>query len=397
LVFVILDFKQMENRMNWSRAFSLTFLIMLLSMAGFAAPQDTGPKVAALPNNEVIQSFPSNDVMKTAWKVRWATTSGYGLYIQEAWFKRGPKDPWMQVLGDARLSEMFVPYHSSSPRFWDVSYNFSLVSLNKEAAGPFGELLGESANVVKEVRDRGVMWVDTATGVRRGQKLMLWSVLDAANYRYVIEYSFQDDGQISFRVGSTGRNYSTREFEGHMHNGLWRVNMALGGVGNNSVYVMEHAETKVLAGKANTTKRPFNKGVEGAEDWHADRFTMLNVANEKMKNARKMPMSYDVVPMRMGNARHFGEKEECTLHDFWVTVNRKGELYYPKVHEYVKGGQKIMNADVVLWHSTPCHHEPRSEDGRMIKDNFVGSTPVAWSGFDLRPRNVFDGTPHFPY
>jgi Cu2+-containing amine oxidase len=124
---------------------------------------------------------------------------------------------------------------------------------------------------------------------------------------------------------------------------------------------------------------------------------MLNVTNDKLKNARKMSYSYDVVPLRMGNARHFGDKEECTHHDFWVSVNRKGEVYYPKVPEYVKPGAKIMNADVVIWHSSACHHEPRSEDGKMVEGNFTGSTPVAWSGFDLRPRNVFDGTPHFGY
>ena len=99
----------------------------------------------------------------------------------------------------------------------------------------------------------------------------------------------------------------------------------------------------------------------------------------------------------MGNARHFGSKEECSQHDFWVTANRKGEIYYPEVPTYAKKGAKIMNADVVIWHSTPGHHEPRSEDGEFRKGDFVGSTPVAWSGFDLRPRNVFDRTPHFPY
>jgi primary-amine oxidase len=385
--------------MHLSRLIALALLVILLGLASFAAPpQDAKIEpTPAKPINEVIQTFPSNDVMKTAWKVRWATESGYGLTIQDAWFKRGPQDPWMQVLGDARLAEMFVPYHSGSPRFWDVSYNFSLVTLNKEAAGPFGKLLGDPALVVHEVRDRGAMWVDTATGVRRGQKLVLWACLDAANYRYLIEYSFQDDGAISFRVGSTGRNYSSREFEGHMHNGLWRVDVNLDGPRNNSVYVHEHVETAKDPGKATTVKRPFNKGVEGFEDWNAEKFTMLNITNEKKKNARKMPISYDLVPMRMGNARHFGAGEECTHHDFWVTVNRKGEMSYPKVHEYVKKGEKIMNADVVVWLSSACHHEPRSEDGVMQKGEFVGSTPVSWSGFDMRPRNVSDRTPHFPY
>lgn len=384
--------------MNRSRLIALTLLAALAGLAGFASqPGDPPAKPPIAAPNEVVQTFPSNDVMKTAWKVRWKTIAGNGLIIEEAWFKRGPQDAWMQVLGDARLAEMFVPYHSGSPRFWDVSYNFSMVTLNKEAAGPFGRLLGDPPVVVKEVRDRGVMWVDIGSGVRRGQSLVLWGCLDAANYRYVMEYGFQDDGTITFRVGSTGRNYSTREFEGHMHNGLWRVDVNLDGPKSNSVYVMEHLETAAEPGKAKTVMRPFNKGAEGAEDWHADKFTMLNVQHDKKKNARKMPISYDVVPLRMGNARHFGEKEECTHHDFWVTVNRQGEVYYPKVPEYVQKGEKIMGADVVLWLSTACHHEPRSEDGEIRKDTMVGSTPIAWSGFDLRPRNLFDRTPHYPY
>ena len=100
--------------------------------------------------------------------------SGYGLLIDNAWFKRGPKDPWMQVLGDARLSEMFVPYYSGSPRFWDVSYNFALVTMTKEDAGAFGKLLGDPPIAVQEIRDRGVMWIDPSARPRRGPKPQLW-------------------------------------------------------------------------------------------------------------------------------------------------------------------------------------------------------------------------------
>jgi len=376
------------------RFLALVAVVVLIGLVGMASPPEA-QQAAGETVNEIVQDFPTKGGMQTAWKVRWATTDGYGLYIEGAWFKRGPKDAWMQVLGDARLAEMFVPYYSGSPRFWDVSYNFSLVKLNEAAAGPAGKLLGKAATVVQEVRDRGVMWVDTSSGVRRGEQLTLWACLDAANYRYVMEYTFRDDGVIGFRVGSTGRNYSTREFEGHMHNGLWRVDVNLDG-SNNSVYVMEHEETAKDAGKAKSILRPFNKGVEGHEDWNAEKFTMLTIANDKKKNARKQSVAYDVVTSRMGNARHFGIGEECTHHDFWVTVNRKGQMLYPKVQEYVKKGEKIMDADVVLWLSTACHHEPRSEDGEFRNNDFIGSTPIAWSGFELRPRNVFDRTPHYP-
>ena len=67
----------------------------------------------------------------------------------------------------------------------------------------------------------------------------------------------------------------------------------------------------------------------------------------------------------------------------------------------VPDGEGIMKTDVVLWHSSPMHHDPRSEDGQFMKDGktgpFRGTTLVGWSGFDLRPRNLFDRTPFFDY
>src|SRR5688500_15660707 len=146
--------------------------------------------------NETIVQCPTYEAMRTAWKVHWMTTNGFGLVLQGAWFKKGPREPWFQVLGDARLSEMLVPYHSGSPRFWDVSYNFSLINLSRDEAGPHGKLLGVPPLVCQEIRDRGIAWVDGVKGGRRGQTMVLWGCLNAANYRYLIEYGFQDDGTI---------------------------------------------------------------------------------------------------------------------------------------------------------------------------------------------------------
>src|ERR1700752_5266150 len=50
--------------------------------------------------NEIIQEFPTNEVMQTAWKIHWGQKSGNGLYLHGAWFKRSPKDDWMQIVGD---------------------------------------------------------------------------------------------------------------------------------------------------------------------------------------------------------------------------------------------------------------------------------------------------------
>lgn len=362
-------------------------------------PNPFKPKVKpkpTVPPNEVVQQFPSNDVMKTAWKVRYATQSGFGLIIQDAWLKKAPTEEWMQVLGDCRVSELFVPYHSGSPRFWDVSYNFPLCPATTIEAGPHGRVLGNPPNVAVEIRDRGLSWVDTNTS-RRGQVMILRSILSAANYRYVIEYGFQDDGAITFRVGSTGRNYGSREWEGHMHNTLWRIDVNLDGPENNSVYVMEHQEPDGHPGKAKTAHKPFNNGKEGFLDWNPEKFTMLQVRNENRKNVRNMPFAYDLMPLRMGNARHTGANNEaCTQHDFWVTRANPKEIYYTRLPEYVKEGDSVMNSDVVLWHNAPAHHEPRSEDGEMKGNTFTGVTPIMWAGFDLKPRNVFDRSAMYP-
>lgn len=363
--------------------------------------------------NEIVQTFPSNGIAESGWKIRWREESGPGLIIQDAYFKRNPQDPWIQVLGEARLSEAFVPYHRGSPRFWDVSYNFPLCTVTQADAGKFGKLLssapGKNPTVVSELKDYGIAWKDSA-GVRRGEALVLWGTLSAANYRYIIEYTFRDDGLIRFNVGATGHNYPGSEWEPHMHNHLWRIDVNLDDAQHNSVQLCEHLEPDPQKKKsqATTIHEPFNKGKEGFADFDANKFTMLNIYSTKTKNARDYPWSYDLVPFRMGNSRHYGSaKESCTHHDFWVTKNRPGEIYITKINDYIKDpenkqeAEDINDTDVVIWYSCPGHHEPRSEDGEMKKGrngrrSFTGATPVMWTFFELKPRDFWDRTPYFP-
>ncbi len=111
----------------------------------------------------------------TAWKVQYTRGLHKGLYITGAWFKRDLGEEWIKILKDARVAELFVPYHQSSMiRYYDLtSFSFPLAEVKAEDAGPFGTLMppfqGDPfATVVKEMRDRGVAWKDYAHGVRRG-------------------------------------------------------------------------------------------------------------------------------------------------------------------------------------------------------------------------------------
>ena len=149
--------------------------------------------------------------------------------------------------------------------------------------------------VVREVRDRGPMWKDDMVIVR-GEELVLWGTLDAANYNYIMQYIFRDEGTIGFRVAATSRNLPGKELMPHMHDGLWRIDVNLDGPENNSVYLVEHIEPDGMEkSKARSEVTPFNGGKEGFADFVPEKFTTLRIVNDRRKNAQGKPL-----PMRIG-------------------------------------------------------------------------------------------------
>ena len=100
-----------------------------------------------------------------------------------------PGEDWIKILADARIAELFVPYHQSSDtRYFDLTgFSFPMAQVREEDAGPNGSLMppfqGDPyPTVVREFRDRGVVWKDFAHGVRRGKELVIWGAIEAANY-----------------------------------------------------------------------------------------------------------------------------------------------------------------------------------------------------------------------
>ena len=339
------------------------------------------------PGNIVIQEFPLSGAKQTAWKVRFAHATGKGLYITGAWFKKTPQSSWMRVLWDARVAEIFVPYHSGSPRYYDLTnFNFPLVIATSADKGPCGRII--DGKVIHQIRSTGVAWKDD-TAVRYGHELTLWATLDSANYNYIMKYGFRDDGTISLRLGATSRNLPGRELEAHMHNGLWRIDMDLNGYSSDSVYEANHNET-IFNPTANDTFVAFNGGKEGGLNWRAKKFTELHV-RDKSKNGQGHNISYEFKPFRKGKPRH---QEAFARNDFWVTRYRGLETTYKLVDSYVNG-ESIINTDIVVWHISPLHHDPRDEDGYFDGPYWRGVALLMWGGIDLRPRNLFDKTPLF--
>ena len=109
--------------------------------------------------------------------------------------------------------------------------------------------------------------------------------------------------------------------------------------------------------------------------------------------------------MRQGTPRH---NEQFTRHDLWVSKShpeKPTEFLFANLPNIVKDEEVVEQTDIVLWCNSAVHHEPRHEDGKpnsgprlwSFDDAWEGSAIVMWSGFDLRPRNLFDRTPFYPY
>ncbi len=81
------------------------------------------------------------------------------------------------------------------------------------------------------------------------------------------------------------------------------------------------------------------------------------------------------------------------------------EFIFANLPNIIKDEEVVEQTDVVLWTNSAVHHEPRHEDGKPNSgprlwpgdDAWEGSALLMWSGFDLRPRNLFDRTPFYPY
>ena len=247
-----------------------------------------------------------------------------------------------------------------------------------------------AAEVCKEVRDRGLSWkADSA--VYRGEEVVLWSALAAANYNYVIEWTFRDDGVVLGRVGATSHNLPGSEREAHVHNPIWRIDVDLNGFPNDSVSLGTHTEN--LPGLTATDTHPIIP-VEKGLLWDPRSFNTLDVSDKTLVNGKQDQVSYQLMPLpTAGLAQH---EEAFTKNDFWVTRYNPAEMSAKDLVSYVSTPASVVDSDVVIWYRGSVHHHPRDEDGEMVSGAWHGVALIMWTGFMLKPHNLFDHTPFYP-
>ncbi|MGH2628531.1 MAG: hypothetical protein ACRDHY_17990, partial [Anaerolineales bacterium] len=230
------------------------------------------------PNNETV-TFSG----VTTWDLCFGAVSRYGLIIQLADFRKEPTAPFVRVLFDGRISEIFVPYHPGTPRFYDVSgANFPLLTLGAADCPSPRTIIG-GGRVCRELRDRGLAWKDDSL-VRRGEELVLWAVIDAGNYNYILEWAFRDDGSIAGRAGSTGlKNGGPNDTRGHMHDFSWRLDVDLNGAAGDSVRRTAHMEN-LQVNPSTATDSESLISIEAGMAWAAQEFSTLDIGDDVLKN-----------------------------------------------------------------------------------------------------------------
>jgi hypothetical protein len=370
-------------------------------------PADSAAKAAAAAQGAAPVGAVSQTVAFASgsrWHLTVNAVKQFGLVITGASFQKSPTSPFTYVLFDGRIAALFVPYHPGSPRFEDIGLNFDPLRLPAAKFPPPRQIIG-GGYICKEVRDY-LAYMDAftdrpTTRVRYGKEVVYFSVLDAANYQYIEEWTFRDDGAILVRAGSTGPKHGgPDDTRGHMHNFTWRLDIDLNGADDNSAYLTSHLEDLTVspspvpspssgvyrsASTADDTKDLIS--VEGSREWNPRNFNTLEIFDRTLENGRGHPTSYELVPMRTGTARH---SEPFTKKDFWVTVYNPAEILAVNLPTYIRDEQPTVNEDLVIWYTGSAHHEdnPRDEDRNTV--------PVIWTGFELLPKNLFDNTPFYP-
>jgi Cu2+-containing amine oxidase len=353
------------------------FLFACAAVIAAAPTSSAGAQQACSAPYYVEQRFPTTGTEETRWRLCWQVHDSTNLVITGAWFRPAPTAAWIKIIYDARVSQLFVPYHGGSPRYYDVNYGFGAVPLTSgDCPPPTGAILGPGSPTCKQVRDRGLAWKHDALK-RRGEELVLWSVLAAANYNYIIEWTFRDDGMIIGRVGATGQVAGSTA---HMHGPIWRLDLDLNGSCCNGANLFTHTEVSAAASDAHLPVV-----MEGGLSWNASTFPMLEIHDQTLKNSNSKQTSWDLMPTVAGIPSHL---ESFTKSTFWVTHYHYWEMFGNSLPTYVSPPEVVANSDIVVWYYAGLHH--------LVRDEDTGMTHLMWVGFALRPANLWGKTPLYP-
>lgn len=335
------------------------------------------------------------------WQMCWELRGLEGVVLHDVTYTPPGAAP-VEVLAEASVAQIHVPYDDGQYRFHDVS-DYGLGNyVNDLQPGdcPEGSLLtlGTVHVLCQQVTGSGYRFKSYAEQAQ-GTTLSLFSVSHIGAYNYVVAWSFDDDGTIRPEIGATGQlqrfggTRGTGWYVGargfavaHMHNYYWRLDFDINGADDDRV---EELAASASSGRQSFTNTRTAFPSEVARRVRPGAFRSWRVLDGTTRNAAEHPISYELRPETDSIFRG-PNYEPFTQNEFYVTADEDCERFAShnpnlggtcgsNLAEFVNG-ETLVGADLVVWYGTSFRHLPRQED--------VGHMGNHWSGFSIQPRDL---------
>lgn len=424
-------------------------------------PGSTGVRDNAKP---IVQSAPEgSNITVDGSMVHWQQWSFHlrwelreGVVVSLVNYQDGDRS--RSVLYQGHLSEIFVPYQDPTEGWYyrnyldEGDYGFGTMSsilvpgADCPASAVFLSPVMSNAAGGADVLDKRICIFEVAPGEpvwrhfdfitgaiesRPATELIVRYIATVGNYDYILDWVFDQKGNITYRAGATGIDsvkgvaaqklgdptaaqdtaYGTLISPGrvgvnHDHFLSLRLDLDVDGTANmfaRNLLVPEKLPeqahrrssiwtTKEVAAKTDTEAK-FRLSYEHPAMWH--------VMNMNRENATGYPVSYMIHPhgnalMLLDEDDPAASRAQFTNHHLWVTPYAPDERYaagdYPNQSEPGQGlpawtahSRDIQNQDLVLWYTMGFHHVPSSEDWPVYN--------LGWHAVTLKPYNFFDRNP----
>ena len=344
---------------------------------------------------------------ESKWDLCWEHRQREGIVYHHVFYtpKNGSRS---QVLYNASIAQIHVPYDDNGARYHDVtdygigSGNMQTLTSSECPNGTLKKFNGK--NVVCQQIEKGHIAHHADSGEKHGNALSLFSISKIGAYHYIPQWRFYDDGTIQPSMGATGalqrfasgvtnvgwQMNSNRTGIAHLHNFFWRLDFDLGSSGTDD-YV-EEFNFPLSSGKRVRSVTKFT--TEKAREVNPATLRSWRVVDGSAVNSNGHKRSYEILLDESGHKDKGPSNEPYTHNDFFVTKANDCEKFAshnPTTNSCKKNlaqfvnGESLSGKDIIVWVGLTFYHMPRVEDAPHMDAH--------WNHFNIIPRDWHANNP----
>jgi len=400
-------------------------VVAIAAVVGTASPARAQ---CADPSETFVTTVTRTFTSGSAWSIGVSHRACEGLAIGPVFFTPAG-GVQQEVLFKGTIAEVHVPYHTGSPRFFDVTSSTNGLGANAVALTPAecGGALFDANQICVQNADGGYGW-KFGNSFRLAQAVEIFMSSQLGMYNYINKWTFHDNGSIEPQVGLTGRLQEIAAGAGylpygaqlnpaagpplvgksHMHNFYYRLDFDIGGAANDAVARINFNPSLVASpdtacatvGQCGTNTQT-QILTEQAQVFSTTGQTSWVVYDKSIVNADGRSIGYEIQPKVTGLWRGMtGGSEPWSNAELWVTTFNSCERYAvenfaphldascvaPAANvSAMLSGASVDGVDLVVWYVNRFQHVPRDENQLNM--------PIEWTGFSIEPRNFYFQNP----